>query len=74
MLIVVGTEGKKRKRGKASAYDIITYVAKSLNTCSKVLDTVEGTFKGTNTMIFSEVTAISLLLFVCLSVCAYCNC
>lgn len=45
--MITGSEGKKRKRGKASAYDIITYVAKSLDTCSAVLDTAERTFRGT---------------------------
>lgn len=45
--MITGAEVKKRKRGKASAYDIITYVAKSLDTCSMVLDTAERTFRGT---------------------------
>ena len=37
----------KRKRGKASASEIIEYVAKSLDTCLEVLEKAEIAFKGT---------------------------
>ena len=36
----------KRKRGKASASEIIEYVAKSLDTCLQVLEQADIAFKG----------------------------
>ena len=36
----------KRKRGKATAADIVEYVAKSLDTCLEILERAEMKFKG----------------------------